>query len=807
MKITRRGFIGLVAGAAAGINLTPLPWKLIDDSAIWTQNWPWVPKVTRFPNVEYQNTVCTLCPGGCGVKVKMINNQRTVKVEGQPSAPVNQGGVCPIGAAGPQYQYGLARFYSPLKRMGARGSGAYTKLSWSAAFKEVGGKLKELRDKGQAHTVVMISGRRNTLSRALAGYFMAAYGSPNLIQMPCLELSQGLAQRVQFGWENALGYDLENSDFILSFGSALIEGWGAPVRSIQVFSDSRQANGAKLVQVDSRAGLTASKADQWVAAAPGSEAALALGMANVMIRENLYDKAFVDSYTFGFDIFKQLVLKEYTLDNVAAITGLKNEEIELLARTFAKAKAPLAIAGKGTGAMPTPVYELMAVMSLNALKGNINKKGGVIIRKDLPLGEWPEPALDEAAQKGLTAPRLDLAGSPKYPLTDSLIQNLVESIESNRLYPVNMLILDQANPAYFGSYAAEFRAAMAKIPTVVSLSSSADDTSAFADIILPQSANFEAPADVLNPPSLPYPLFGFGKKILDQSPYDTKPIGDIYIGLAKAVGGSVKEAMPFASHDKMIAQSAAGLFASGRGVVAEADGEAPGGVFGMDDNSSFKDEKEFQKALAKGNFWYDGSFEFGKLDDAFQTPSSKFEFLSQTLQEALFEFLALKGAQAGLAELGLTAPGAQLFLPHFEPYVPEDQGGNFPLLLAPMEQFKLVTSHIGNAPYLTKLAEDTTLKSNDLVVEIHPHTAEGLHLHEGDMAWLSTPKGRIQVRVHLFDGARPDVVYAPIGLGHRGFGYYLRNKGSNPMEIMETTTDPLSGQALWWGTKANLTKV
>ena len=119
----------------------------------------------------------------------------------------------------------------------------------------------------------------------------------------------------------------------------------------------------------------------------------------------------------------------------------------------------------------------------------------------------------------------------------------------------------------------------------------------------------------------------------------------------------MKESMPFASHDKMIAESAAGLFKSGRGVVAEADGEAPGGVFGQDDNSSFKDEKEFQKALADGGFWYDGSFEFGKLDGAFQTPSGKFEFVSQTLQEALFEFLALKGAQAGLAELGLTARG------------------------------------------------------------------------------------------------------------------------------------------------------
>ncbi|MDY6850510.1 MAG: molybdopterin oxidoreductase, partial [Thermodesulfobacteriota bacterium] len=102
MKLDRRGFIKLAVGAAAGIGLTPLPWKLTDDIAIWTQNWCWVPRLIRYPDLTYARTVCTLCEGGCGIKVRVANEKQTVKVEGSETAPVNQGKVCPIGAAGPQ---------------------------------------------------------------------------------------------------------------------------------------------------------------------------------------------------------------------------------------------------------------------------------------------------------------------------------------------------------------------------------------------------------------------------------------------------------------------------------------------------------------------------------------------------------------------------------------------------------------------------------------------------------------------------------------------------------------------------------
>ena len=100
MKVDRRSFLGLGLGAAAGIAVSPVGMKLTDDSSIWSQNWPWTP-VPVDGEVNYKNSVCSLCPGSCGVSVRLIDD-RPVKIEGRSDHPVNQGGVWLHGIAGLQ---------------------------------------------------------------------------------------------------------------------------------------------------------------------------------------------------------------------------------------------------------------------------------------------------------------------------------------------------------------------------------------------------------------------------------------------------------------------------------------------------------------------------------------------------------------------------------------------------------------------------------------------------------------------------------------------------------------------------------
>ncbi len=131
MKIDRRSFLAFVVGGAAGTALSPLPWKLTDDLSIWSQRWPWTP-IPPKGETTYVTSTCTLCPGGCGISVRKVE-ERVVKVEGLEGHPVNDGGICILGLTGPQLLYGPTRVRTPLKKT----DGAWRPISWEKAIAEI----------------------------------------------------------------------------------------------------------------------------------------------------------------------------------------------------------------------------------------------------------------------------------------------------------------------------------------------------------------------------------------------------------------------------------------------------------------------------------------------------------------------------------------------------------------------------------------------------------------------------------------------------------------------------------------------
>ncbi|MBW1713409.1 MAG: molybdopterin-dependent oxidoreductase, partial [Deltaproteobacteria bacterium] len=329
MKLDRRNFLHFMIGAAGGFMLTPVNWKLMDDVAIWTQNWSWVP-VPEDGARAYANTTCQVCGGGCGIKVRLIDGQRAVKIEGNPNNPLNRGGLCAWGAAGLQYLYlDDNRVKSPMKRN--RKTGVWTKLSWEEALKMVAGELKKLAARPQE--VALLSGRKRSTMARLLKQFMTAYGSPNYIELPDGGDVQLAASRLALGQSQRYGFDLERAEVVLSFEAALLEGWGSPVRMMRAFETWRSGPAqkrTKLIQVEPRASLTASKADLWLAAKPGTETALALGLAQVLIASDLISPQAASAP--GFDQFKARLDKDYTPDKVAALTGLKKEQITAAAK-------------------------------------------------------------------------------------------------------------------------------------------------------------------------------------------------------------------------------------------------------------------------------------------------------------------------------------------------------------------------------------------------------------------------------------------------------------------------------------------
>jgi len=741
MKIGRRGFLSFVIGGAAGTALSPLPWKLTDDSSIWTQMWPWTP-VPEDGETSYVNSVCTLCPGRCGITVRKIGD-RAVKIEGMKGHPVNDGGACLLGLSGLQLLYGPTRIKSPLKKTGKSGQEKWEKISWKEAISEIVEKLGNLRSKGQSHTVGFISGSdRGTIPR-LFERFLTAYGSPNLMRMPSVRDSYELTLHMMQGVQALPGFDFENADFILSLGSGIIDGWGSPVRMFRVNSAWQDAN-VKVIQIEPRLSNTAAKSSKWIPINPGTEAALAMGLAHVIIKEELFDNDFISNYARGFDEWKQLVLDKYSLDSVAAVTGIDSGTIVALARGFANASRPLAICGRGDGHTPVSLNESMAVHALNALVGNVNKKGGVWAVSDMDYISWPEIEMDAMAAAGMQQDRLDGAGSSKYPFSRYLLNRLPKAINSGEQYPLQALFVSGANPLYTLPDTKSVQEAFDKIPFVVSFSSYMDETAQHADIILPNHVFLERYEDVPSPVGLVQPVIGLAKPVVEPQ-FNTRHVGDVIIQLAKGLGGSVARAFPWDSYHSCLKET-------------------------LND--------KWQTLVEKG-FWSGTEMMSPALESAFGTVSGKFEFINPDTGS----------------------------MPQFKPISIEGDERLYPLVLIPYDSIRLANGYIGDPPFAVKTVEDTVLKGEYVFVEINPKTAGSAGLQDGQRLVLITPKGKAEVKIHFFEGIMPGIIALPKGLGHTAYDDYLAGKGINFNSLIGPVEDPDSGMDAAWGIRAKLSKV
>ncbi len=822
MELNRRNFIKFLVGGAAGIQLTPLPWKLTDDIAIWTQNWPWVP-VPPVGEFIHEKSICTLCPGGCGIEVRKVDD-RAVKIEGRTDYPVNPGGICPVGMGGLQLQYNESiRFTRPMKRVGPRGSGVFIDISWDEALTMLAGRISGLREKAMPEALAAVDGNpaRSTLSLMIER-LVKAVGSPNYVRIPCAEDTYEMANFLMQGTLGPMAYDLENADYVLSFGSGLLEGWGAPGRVINAWGlwhENPAKKRVKIVQVESRASSTASKADRWIAAKPGTEAALALGLCHVIIKDGLYDSEFVNECSFGFDDFssaggkdragfKTMVLKKYSPAKVAEITGVASDDIVSLARDFAGAKAPVAICGKGKGSLSGSLYEFMAVNSLNAITGRINKPGGILVHEPIPLSSLPEIDFDDIASQGLEKPRFDAAGSTKYPFSNSLINNLAAAINRSPESPVDTLLVFAANPVHTLPDGGAFRKALKKIPFIVSFSPFRDETAYMADLILPDHTYLEKTDDIVWPAGLQYPLFGLSLPVLEPV-YNTRNAADVILKLAKQIGNSVESAFPWKRFEEVLKERAKGLYSSGAGLV-DYDGTNPvwkrlkEGTGPGPDYASFE---EMWKKIVSGGLWYRLEHTYKNWDNLFETPSGKFEFFSSKIELAVNAYAEQAGIDWALRDMGLAGKGDDVFMPHYEETASDADRSTFPLMMLPFEIINLTSTWVPNPPFLNKALFDTQLRGDESFVEINPETAAKYNVGQGDRIIIKSPEGEVRVRANLFEGAMPGVLFMPLGFGHSAYDEFSKGKGVNPNDIIHAGKDPLSGYPVWWNTPVKIIKV
>ncbi len=768
-KFSRRDFlkVGTAAVAAgAGISLLQSAEK------------PSIAQSGYLMEETVVKTTCALCPSGCGLDVRVVNG-KAVKVEGNPLHPLNQGVCCLKGQTSLEVLYSPERIQRPRVQVGGRGSGNWKEISWDEALEMVADKLATLREAGKPHSVALMHGELRGQMRQVVNRFMRAFGSPNMISRE--SLGEGTARMAMWLSQgvNALPvYDINNSNYILTFGGNLLESSRNLIGYLGATAFMRRGRPqrGKLVAVHPRLSITGIKADEWVPIRPGTYGALALGIANVIINSDLYDEDFVRDFTFGFEDFedadgllhqgfKSYVLDTYTLERVSAVTGVPTDVIARVAGEFATNRPAVAVMPTEPGELSSgnALYTALAVHALNALVGSIDAKGGVILQRFPELSEWPTFTLDTVARKGESQERIDGAGT-QFPLALSAYQNVPERILEGKPYPLEMLFLLNANPIYDLPNGGRTLEALTKVPFVVSFASTLDESAANANLILPASTFLEVWGDDY--------LEGTGyagislRRPVVEPVHDTRDPGNVLLELSKRLGGPVAKAFPWKSYKDLITDRLSGfnwekLEANGSWSEliyfnAESGSQAWGDVVGRDRLNAPKD--------------------------------GRFDFFSR-------ELFAM-----------LTPDSDQTCLPHFDiPVTLADSTKDsieYPFLLVAQP---LITQSQQWQGIVPTLQESYGLQGHvrwDSWVEISQKAAEALGLEEGERVWVESPLKRAQATVRIYEGIWPNAVFLPPGQGHHTFVRWGRKSaanmvvGANPNALTEFVSEPLTGLAV-----------
>ncbi len=716
MNLNRRQFLKLAGVSLAGTSVFGLTGCAPAQNVLP----PYVeqPEDAIPGQFSYYATVCRQCEAGCGIVVQTLEG-RAHKNEGNPNHPVSMGRLSAFGQASLTQLYNPDRIRGPLRLRGKRGSGDYEEISWDDAISALTGRLRDAA--GTRDSLAFLSRRLSGSEGRLIQTFMGAMGSGRLLTFETLGRDTfRRASQISFGWNTSPHLDIENARYILSFGAEFLGTWLSPTRYNIGYGEFRQGRPnlrGRHVQVEPRMSQTGANADEWVPVRPGTEGILALGMARVMTDERL-------GQATGLAQALQGQIGRYSLDDVARLTDVPRDNIVRLAREFASSRPAIAIGGSSAAGHTNSLAGLVAINALNYLAGSPGQQGGPIFSPEPPIGNTPVGT--PASVKGIR----DLAGAMSGG-------------------GVKTALVYDANPLYSLPQELGFGQALQAVPFIASFSSFLDETTAQADLILPDHHYLESWGDQVPDPGVPVATVGLLQPVVNPV-FNTRQFGDTILGLARAMGGSQASALQWPSYYDFLRESWGGVQKLNRGSVAAAN---------FDDF--------WNKALQQGGWW-------------------------DTQPQ---------GSAPAPAPRAAEVSGLAVDAPKF--------GGDeasFPFFLHVFESPTVGDGSGANSPWLQELPDPMTSASWGSWVEINPGTARQMGITDGDLIEVESPTGKVQAPAYLYPPIRPDVVAMPMGQGHSLYGRYARNRGVNPLSIVSAQTQDGTDGLAWSATRVRLRK-
>ncbi|MFO8011153.1 MAG: molybdopterin-dependent oxidoreductase [Dehalococcoidia bacterium] len=652
--------------------------------------------------MEIIKTDCALCVNCCGINC-YVENGKLVKVEGMEEHPASKGLLCEKGKRLIEYEYSPDRILHPMKKMP---DGTWQRISWDEAYDTIASKLLEIKGEFGPEALALYCGSvavEHFEASAFLQRFKAAYGTPNFISVEggCFR-ARILSRQMTFG-RYTIPDELENTKLAVIWGHNPEESMkplGAKMRKLA------EEGKLELIVIDPKR-IPLADLGMYLQPRPGTDLALMLGMANVIIRENLYDKEFCEEWTHGFDKFKEHV-KQYPPEKVAEICDVPEIDIKRAARRMAATKG-MAIY-QGTASLDRQVtnvqnHRMLAI--LTTITGNLDVAGGWIPFLPFFTTDLRLPVSD--AKKPMGAEEFPLfyeLWGRQVPYGQSMV--MAKQILSEKPYPIKALISSAGNPAVTLPDPKKFREALKKLDLFVVIDLFMNETAELADMVLPAATFLETTA------MGSYTVQGnYGMPYIQLRRKVVEPLGEaktdwvIWSELGRKMG--MGEHFPWTTDEEMLDM----LF-------------QPSGF-----TYDFFDAQPY-------GFMYRNKV-ITTTPQKFRTPSGKVEIYSDTL-----------------AELGFD-PLPTYVEPTESPVSTPELAREYPLVLvtgARKEEY--IHTQLRQMPELRAMVPEAW-------VDINPTTAEQYDIRNHQMVRLSTPVGSIKVKAQYNDGMKLGTVSIPHG--------------------------------------------
>lgn len=658
--------------------------------------------------IEVRKSICAICDPltQCGMDV-YVKDGVAVKVEGSEEHPYNAGALCAKGAAIRQYLYSPDRIKTPLRRVGPRGEGRFEPISWEEALDAIAIQCLETKAAFGPESVVFFAGYTKFF-RPFLQRLALAFGSPNYCNesSTCFTATY-IAQKLCYGRE--IFPDIAHTDCLLV--------WSAN----PFYTNHGNANnilrgkkrGMKLIVVDPRETPTTARADLHLAPRPGTDGALALAMAHVMIEEGLYDKAFIEKWAEGFGEFRDYV-KQFTPARGEALCGVPRENIIAAARMMAAAKSATILPSASPVVHHTGgVQNYRAVFLLLALTGNVDVPGGSLFKPvsflHVPGGfASNEKAFTLAEKAAELPPRIGSEGLPVWMETvtgEAQAMYLPEQLRSGRPYPLKALLGFGMNYRMWPD-SEGLRQSLENLDFFVNIDLFLTDTCKWADIVLPACTSLERSE---------FRSYGMGYVVCTTPAirplYESRSDIDIIYELGRRLcpGDEWFQKGHEASLDYIIEPS--GL------TIAEIK-KHPGGMFLPERPAPV----------------------YKKYEEGLPTPSGRVEFASGILKKY--------SEREGIDALPVYLP------PRYGAERAPEMARDYPLTLTSGARLPMF---VHTRTY--RLSWTRSLRPAHPAADLNPADAAAAGIGQGDAMTISTPKGAIAVRANLTEMAQPGVVY------------------------------------------------